>query len=48
MLVLKRLGSNYYVLGNKDKALEIWRRVLAIDPNDKEVAQFVKNMGVAK
>lgn len=48
VLVLKRLGSNYFVLGEKDKALEIWRRVLAINPNDKEIARFVKTQGAAR
>ncbi|MDD5456715.1 MAG: hypothetical protein PHV30_06755 [Candidatus Margulisbacteria bacterium] len=41
-LALKRLGSNYFIKNDSKKALEIWKKVLDIDPNDKEVKYLIE------
>ncbi len=41
ILALKRLGSNYYVYGNKEKAVSLWKKVLTIAPNDEEVKKLI-------
>jgi tetratricopeptide (TPR) repeat protein len=45
-LGLSRLGSAYYVIGQKDKAKELWLKVLEMDPENKEVLEFLRKEGV--
>ncbi|UCG78117.1 MAG: tetratricopeptide repeat protein [Nitrospirota bacterium] len=42
LLAWKRLGSAYFAMGEKKKARNAWQRALKIDPNDKELKQFIK------
>ncbi len=42
VLAMTRLGSAYYALGNRDKAIEIWKRALEIDPNNKDILDFLE------
>jgi tetratricopeptide (TPR) repeat protein len=41
LLALKRKGSAYFALNQKDKAREIWRLALKVDPNDAEIQKFL-------
>ncbi len=41
VLALKRMGSAYFGMGNRQKATEIWERALEIDPNDKELLEYL-------
>jgi tetratricopeptide (TPR) repeat protein len=43
---LERLGSALYMMGEKEKAKEVWLRVLEINPNNKVVLEFLKQLGV--
>ena len=45
-LALSRLGSAYYVIGQKEKAKGLWLRVLEIEPENKEVLEFLRKEGV--
>jgi|GEM_PF-787949 len=45
-LALSRLGSAYYVIGQKEKAKELWLRVLEIEPENKEVLESLSKEGV--
>jgi tetratricopeptide (TPR) repeat protein len=45
-LALSRLGSAYYVIGQKEKAKELWLKVLEIEPENKEVLEFLRKEGV--
>jgi len=45
-LALSRLGSAYYVIGQKEKAKELWLRVLEIEPDNKEVLEFLRKEGI--
>jgi len=45
-LALSRLGSSYYVIGQKDKATELWLKVLELEPDNKEVLEFLRKEGV--
>jgi len=42
VLAMTRLGSAYYALGNRDKAIEIWKRALEIDPSNKDILDFLE------
>ena len=42
VLALKRMGSCYYQMGLKDKAVATWKKVLEIDPTDKDVLDILK------
>jgi len=45
-LALSRLGSAYYVIGQKEKAKELWLKVLELEPGNKEVPEFLRKEGV--
>jgi tetratricopeptide (TPR) repeat protein len=45
-LALSRLGSAYYVIGQKEKAKELWLKVLELEPENKEVPEFLRKEGV--
>jgi len=45
-LALSRLGSAYYVIGQKEKAKELWLRVLEIEPENKEVLESLRKEGI--
>jgi len=45
-LALSRLGSAYYVIGQKEKAKELWLKVLDLEPENKEVLEFLRKEGV--
>jgi len=45
-LALSRLGSAYYVIGQKEKAKELWLKVLQIEPENKEVLESLRKEGV--
>ncbi|MDO8735032.1 MAG: PorV/PorQ family protein, partial [Elusimicrobiota bacterium] len=42
VLGLKRMGSCYYQMGLKDKAMATWKKVLEIDPTDKDVLDILQ------
>jgi len=42
VLALKRMGSCYYQMGLKEKAITTWKKVLEIDPTDKDVLDILK------
>jgi cytochrome c-type biogenesis protein CcmH/NrfG len=41
---LEIMGSAFYMMEQKDKALSIWRRVLEIDPANKAVKEFIDSV----
>ncbi len=41
VLALKRMGSAYFGMGNRERAREIWERALAIDPGDRELQEYL-------
>jgi|GEM_PF-1131700 len=41
-LVYERLGSSYYMSGEKKKAIEAWNTALYFDPTNKDLAQIVE------
>ena len=42
VLALKRMGSCYYQMGLKEKAIATWKKVLEIDPTDKDVLDILQ------
>jgi tetratricopeptide (TPR) repeat protein len=41
---LKIMGSAFFLLDDHTRARKLWSRVLEIDPNDKEIAEFMKQL----
>lgn len=39
---LEIMGSAFYLMEQKDKALAVWKRVLEIDPNNRSVKDFIQ------
>ncbi len=46
ILALSRLGSAYYVIGQKEKAKQLWLKVLEMEPENKEVLESLRKEGV--
>ena len=45
-LALSRLGSAYYVIGQKEKATELWLKVLEMEPENEEVLESLRKEGI--
>jgi len=43
-LAYKRLGSNFYALGNEEKALEAWKKSLQLNPADASLKDFINRV----
>ncbi len=41
---LKIMGSAFFLLDDHARARKLWGRVLEIDPNDKEISEFMKQL----
>ncbi len=41
IIALKRLGSAYYALGYKTRAMKAWKKALKFAPNDKQLKKFL-------
>jgi len=41
VLAMTRLGSAYYALGNKVKAIGVWKKALEYEPDNKEILDFL-------
>jgi tetratricopeptide (TPR) repeat protein len=44
VLAYKRLGSAFYAMGEKDKAIQMWEQALKLDPKDEKLRQLVKTI----
>jgi len=40
--VYERMGSAYYMMGEKEKAISAWNTVMFLDPSDKELEEVIK------
>jgi len=41
---LQIMGSAFYMMEQKDKALAVWRRAIELDPENREIREFIKRM----
>jgi tetratricopeptide (TPR) repeat protein len=41
---LEIMGSAFFLMEQKDKAIAVWRRVLEIDPNNRSVREFLQSI----
>jgi len=41
---MKRLGSCFYLIEQKDKAKEVWQRAMELDPADNVIQQYLQQM----
>lgn len=42
LTALEILGSSFYLMDQKQKAIAVWKRVLELDPHNKQVLQFMQ------
>jgi tetratricopeptide (TPR) repeat protein len=47
-VALGRMGAAFFLMGEKDKAVTLWRRALEIDPNHKPAIEYLKQLGEIK
>ena len=41
---LEIMGSAFFLMEQKDKAVAVWKRVLEIDPNNRSVREFLQSI----
>lgn len=41
---LEIMGSSFFLMEQKDKAVAVWRRVLELDPNNRSVRDFLQSL----
>ena len=41
---LEIMGSAFFLMEQKDKAVAVWRRVLELDPNNRSVREFLQSI----
>jgi tetratricopeptide (TPR) repeat protein len=44
LTALEVMGSAFFLMDQKDKAVAVWRRVLEIDPNNRSVREFLQSI----
>jgi tetratricopeptide (TPR) repeat protein len=44
VLAYKRLGSAFYAMGEKDKAIQMWKQALKLDPKDEKLRQLIETI----
>lgn len=44
VLAYKRLGSAFYAMGEKDKAVRMWEQALRLDPKDEKLRRMVESI----
>jgi predicted Zn-dependent protease len=42
-VILEHIGDTYSKLNRVPQALEIWQKALALDPNNKKIAEKIDN-----
>jgi len=47
-LAFERLGSAYFALGLRDKAVEMWNKALEANPNNRSLQSFLQRFGFLK
>lgn len=43
-----RMGAAFFLLGEKDKAVTLWKRALELEPNNKTAIEYLRQLGVTK
>jgi len=44
VLAYKRIGSAFYAMGEKDKAVQMWEQALKLDPRDEKLRRIVETI----
>jgi len=42
-----RMGASFFLLGEKDKAITLWKRALELEPNNQAAIEYLKQLGVS-
>jgi len=40
-----RMGASFFLLGEKEKAIKLWKRALELEPNNKTAIEYLKQLG---
>jgi tetratricopeptide (TPR) repeat protein len=40
-----RMGASFFLLGEKDKAVTLWKRALELEPNNQTAIDYLRQMG---
>ena len=43
-----RMGAAFFLLGEKDKAITLWKRALELEPNNQTAIDYLRQLGVTK
>ncbi len=43
-----RMGASFFLLGEKEKAITLWKRALELEPNNQTAIDYLKQLGVYK
>lgn len=43
-----RMGASFFLLGEKDKAIKLWKRALELEPNNQTAIEYLKQLGVSE
>jgi hypothetical protein len=41
------MGAAFFLLGEKDKAITLWKRALELEPNNQTAIEYLKQLGVS-
>jgi tetratricopeptide (TPR) repeat protein len=43
-----RMGAAFFLLGEKEKAIKLWKRALELEPNNQTAIEYLKQLGVSE
>jgi tetratricopeptide (TPR) repeat protein len=43
-----RMGAAFFLMGEKDKAITLWKRALELEPNNQTAIEYLRQLGVAQ
>jgi tetratricopeptide (TPR) repeat protein len=43
-----RMGAAFFLLGEKEKAIKLWKRALELEPNNETAIEYLKQLGVSQ
>ena len=41
-----RMGASFFLMGEKEKAITLWKRALELEPNNQTAIEYLKQLGV--
>ena len=44
MTAIGRMGAAFFLMGEKDKAITLWKRALELEPNNQTAVEYLKQL----